>query len=113
MDPPLARNMKIDRGFHHERTGALLCPAGLDWSSAEYIFLRTDMFCHSRLTPCRTKEKLRHGEIMVSGDQWPIFLFSGYNYDPEDPWNGLFRSSLLASVRFSIFLVDQLINWSI
>lgn len=34
--PPLARNIKIDRGFHHDRTGALLCPAGLDWSNAEY-----------------------------------------------------------------------------
>jgi hypothetical protein len=25
----------VDRGFHHERTGALLCPAGLDWSNVE------------------------------------------------------------------------------
>lgn len=32
LDPPLARNVKIGRGFHHESTGALLCPAGLDWS---------------------------------------------------------------------------------
>ena len=30
--PPLNRKIKSDRGFHHERTGALLCPAGLDWS---------------------------------------------------------------------------------
>lgn len=35
--PPLARNVKIDRGFHHERTGALLCPAGLDWSHSEWV----------------------------------------------------------------------------
>ena len=35
LNPPLARNVKSDRGFHHERTGALLCPAGLDWSSTE------------------------------------------------------------------------------
>ena len=33
--PPLARNMKVDRGYNHERTGALLCPAGLDWSNPE------------------------------------------------------------------------------
>jgi hypothetical protein len=32
LDPPLARNIKTDRGFHHDRTGYLLCPAGLDWS---------------------------------------------------------------------------------
>jgi hypothetical protein len=47
------------------------------------------------------KEKLRSGETLVSGDQWPIFLYHGYNYDPEDPWNGLFQSTLLVSVSFS------------
>lgn len=36
LNPPLARNVKMDRGFHHERTGALLCPTGMDWSDAEY-----------------------------------------------------------------------------
>jgi hypothetical protein len=35
LNPPLARNVKIDRGFNHDRTGALLCPAGMDWSSTE------------------------------------------------------------------------------
>jgi hypothetical protein len=35
LNPSLARNVKTDRGFHHERTGALLCPAGLDWSNTE------------------------------------------------------------------------------
>lgn len=33
--PLLARNVKMDRGFHHERTGALLCPVELDWSDPE------------------------------------------------------------------------------
>jgi hypothetical protein len=47
----------------------------------------------------RTKAKLRSGEMAVTGDNWPIFLFNGYNYDPDDPWNGLFRSALLVSVR--------------
>jgi|ERR1700676_2784775 len=37
LNPPLARNIKHDRGFHHEKTGALLCPAGLDWSDAESV----------------------------------------------------------------------------
>ena len=37
LDPPLARNIKMDHGFHHERTGALLCPAGLDWSDVEWV----------------------------------------------------------------------------
>jgi len=35
LDPPIARNNKTDRGFHHECTGALLCPTGLDWSDVE------------------------------------------------------------------------------
>ena len=35
LNPPLTRNVKTDRGFHHERTGALLCPADLDWSNTE------------------------------------------------------------------------------
>jgi hypothetical protein len=41
---------------------------------------------------------------MVSGDQWPIFLYRGCIYDPEDPWNGLFRSSLLISVSLHVSL---------
>ena len=40
LNPPLARSIKMDRGFHHEHTGALLCPAGLDWSDIGYsLFL--------------------------------------------------------------------------
>jgi hypothetical protein len=35
LNPPLARNVKVDRGFHHERTGALLCPIDLDWANQE------------------------------------------------------------------------------
>ena len=37
LNPPLARNVKTDCGFHHERTGSLLCPTGLDWSDREYV----------------------------------------------------------------------------
>ncbi|KAG1784994.1 uncharacterized protein HD556DRAFT_1435288 [Suillus plorans] len=77
--PLLAHNVKIDLGFHHEQTGALLCPAGLDWSHSE------------------TKAKLQNGEIVMTGDQWPLFLYADYYYDPEDSWNGLFRSALLAT----------------
>jgi len=50
------------------------------------------------LTTFRMKEKLQSGEMAVSGDQWPIFLYHGYSYDPEDPWNGLFRGTILVSV---------------
>ncbi|KAG1791229.1 uncharacterized protein HD556DRAFT_1433038 [Suillus plorans] len=75
--PPLSQNIKSNRGFNHEVTGALLCPAGLDWLNAE------------------TKQSLKSGETAVRGDQWPIFLYSGYVYDSEDPWKGLLRSEIL------------------
>jgi len=35
LNPPLARNVKTNHGFHHEHTGALLCPASLDWVNME------------------------------------------------------------------------------
>lgn len=35
LHPPIARNVKVDRGFNHERTGALLCPVGMDWADPE------------------------------------------------------------------------------
>jgi hypothetical protein len=35
--PPLNRKIKTTRGFHHERTGALLCPAGVDWALPQYV----------------------------------------------------------------------------
>ncbi|KAG1718007.1 hypothetical protein EDD22DRAFT_988372 [Suillus occidentalis] len=68
----------IDRGFNHELTGSLLCPAGMDWSDPE------------------TKENLRSGDVLVCRDQWPIFLYAQYIYDPDDPWCGLLRGRLLA-----------------
>jgi hypothetical protein len=113
LNPPLARNVKIDRGFHHDRTGALLCPAGLDWANTEWVPHLNTAY---PLTIPRTKEKLRSGEMVVAGDQWPIFLYSGYNYDPDDPWNGLFRSSLLiyASshqfIRFVMILTNSTVR---
>ena len=33
--PRLSRKHKFDRGFQHEATGALLCPAGVDWNDPE------------------------------------------------------------------------------
>jgi hypothetical protein len=37
LGPPLARNIKADRAFNHDRTGFLLCPAGLDWTNPECV----------------------------------------------------------------------------
>ncbi|KAJ8595139.1 hypothetical protein M405DRAFT_728593 [Rhizopogon salebrosus TDB-379] len=85
IQPPLHRNSKIDRGFNHELTGSLLCPAGLDWNDPQ------------------TKENLRSGEMLVCGDQWPICLYSHHVYDPEDPWHGLLRSRLLVCAYKHVF----------
>ncbi|KAI6018636.1 hypothetical protein BKA83DRAFT_4464947 [Pisolithus microcarpus] len=64
LSPHIPHNVKLGRGFNHEHTGALLCPAG---------------------------------------DQWPVFLYADYSYDPEDPWNGLLQSGLLVSAYKHIF----------
>ena len=45
------------------------------------------------------RDKLKSGEMVVAGDQWPVFLYEGYNYDPENPWTGLLHSTLLVTVR--------------
>ncbi|KAG2114912.1 hypothetical protein BD769DRAFT_1629976 [Suillus cothurnatus] len=39
----------------------------------------------------KTKQGLKSGEIAVRGDQWPMFLYAGNIYDPEEPWKGLLR----------------------
>ncbi|KAG1734250.1 uncharacterized protein EDB91DRAFT_1238450 [Suillus paluster] len=77
--PPLTHNVKLGHSFHHERTGVLLCLAGLDWSNLD-------------------------GEMIVTGDQWPLFLYADYHYDLEDPWNGLFRSALLVCAYKHVFM---------
>jgi len=48
----------------------------------------------------RVKAKLGNGEMIIPGDQWPVFLYAGYNYDQDDPWKGLLRGSILVSVRY-------------
>ena len=32
LNPPLNCRYKHDRGYRHDRTGALLCPTGIDWN---------------------------------------------------------------------------------
>ncbi|KAG2049952.1 hypothetical protein BDR06DRAFT_984193 [Suillus hirtellus] len=83
--PPLPRNSKISWGFNHPLTGRLLCPAELDWDDAD------------------TKQGLQSGELGISGDQWPLFVYANEVFDPEDPWNGLLRSRLLVNAFRHIF----------
>jgi len=37
LNPHIPHNVKVGRGFNHEQTRALLCPAGLDWNNIEYV----------------------------------------------------------------------------
>ena len=37
LNPHIPCNVKSGHGFYHERTGALLCPAGLDWNHSEWV----------------------------------------------------------------------------
>jgi hypothetical protein len=47
----------------------------------------------------RTRGKLENGEIVVTGNDWPLFLYAGESFDEGDPWNGLFRGQILITVR--------------
>lgn len=46
----------------------------------------------------RFKAKLRSGELLVPGDQWPLFIYAGQIFSDEDPWKGLFRSKIMVQV---------------
>ena len=44
------------------------------------------------------RAQLSSGELVVRGDQWPLLMYANQEFDPEDPWNGLFRSRFLVWV---------------
>ena len=69
---------------------------GLTLGTSRRLFSQTR--CNA-LVIVSIKEKLCNNEMIVTGDQWLMFLYHGYNYDQDDPWNGLFQSSILVSVR--------------
>jgi hypothetical protein len=46
----------------------------------------------------RIRGKLVSGEMLVSGDQWPLVVYANLEYDPDDPWSGLFRNQILVWV---------------
>ncbi|KAJ3534587.1 hypothetical protein NMY22_g6866 [Coprinellus aureogranulatus] len=85
LSPPIQRNVKTDRGFHHPRTGELLCPVNLNWNDDK---IRRD---------------LASGQLTPSGDLWPRFIYRSFDYNPKDPWDGLLRSSLLIKAYKHVF----------
>ncbi|KAL4065133.1 hypothetical protein J3A83DRAFT_4360454 [Scleroderma citrinum] len=87
--PHIHHNVKSGCSFNHICTGALLCPAGLNWNKLE------------------THTKLTNGKIQVAGDQWSMFLYANYTYDPEDQWNGLLHSDAFKHIFMLPSSVDQ------
>ncbi|KAF6740839.1 hypothetical protein DFP72DRAFT_1033867 [Ephemerocybe angulata] len=87
LQPSLARNVKIDRGFNHERTGELLCPGGMDWSDPE------------------VKQQLKNREVAIPGNHWPLFVYQNEIYPDSDAksWDGLFRSKILVNAYKHVF----------
>ena len=60
----------------------------------------------------RVHGKLSSGEMTVRGNQWPMLLFVNEEYDPDNPWEGLFRSQLLVWVHnLLIFSGPELIGF--
>ena len=105
---PLSRNVKTNRGFHHPVTGALLCPAGIDWNDAELGPLLHTVFDANLKPLIRVRAKLSSGEMVVPGDQWPLLVYARQEYNPEEPWDGLFRNQLLVWVSMSFISIATL-----
>lgn len=99
--PSLHRRNKSDRGFNHNKTGVLLCPAGLDWNIPEQVSYDV-VLVNTYKSIFRIRHKLRSGELHVRGDQWPSFLYT--SYDPENPWSGLLRNPLLVMVGLPVII---------
>ncbi|KAF7972040.1 hypothetical protein HWV62_19169 [Athelia sp. TMB] len=83
--PPLYRNSKSERGYNHPITGRLLCPAGWDWEDPNVV------------------EGLQSGVTKLLGEHWPVFIYGDNTCNPEDPWKGAFRGSLLVKMYRHIF----------
>jgi hypothetical protein len=56
------------------------------------------MTLNKRIPCISVHAKLASGEMAVAGDQWPMLVYANLQYDPEDPWSGLFRNQILVYV---------------
>ncbi|GBE90064.1 hypothetical protein SCP_1800860 [Sparassis crispa] len=87
---------KPGRGFNHPVTGALLCPAALDYGD-----------------PGVQQALKEHTAVIdsspIDGTHWPTFVYAG-TYNPDLPWVGMLRGSLLTFIH--IFLGPSLANYN-
>jgi len=96
LTPLLTHNVKIDHGFHHGQTGALLCPTNLDWSDIKYVM--SPITIHA---PTVTVWNQRKAQVWRAGDnrRWMATLsLSRLHLQLWWPWKGLFYSLLLVKV---------------
>ncbi|KAH6885043.1 hypothetical protein BKA70DRAFT_1377634 [Coprinopsis sp. MPI-PUGE-AT-0042] len=63
----------------------------------------TDRGYHHQRTAASIREKLRSGELIPTGDHWPVFLFLNHEYHPEDPWRGLLRGPIVVNAYKFVF----------
>jgi hypothetical protein len=96
LTPPLARNVKWIVGI----TMSVPVPsfALQEWTGTMLSMLLNSVSDYLLNLIESIKEQLRGGELVIPGDQWPVFLYANSTFDAEDPWKGVFRSSILVSV---------------
>ena len=71
------------------------------WIGRIMSYVHQSYYCSSAYIHSRIKQQLQNGDLMVAGDHWPLLVYRDHVYDPENPWNGLFRSVILVSVSFT------------
>ncbi|KAH7920737.1 hypothetical protein BV22DRAFT_1107538 [Leucogyrophana mollusca] len=87
LTPPLRPTSKDGRGFAHDVTGKLLCPAEYQWT----------------LDSVKTKIRDRDPDFLVTAYSWPTFLYKDFEYDHTDIELGLLRSSLMVKAFKYLF----------
>ncbi|KAI6151179.1 hypothetical protein BKA82DRAFT_4013723 [Pisolithus tinctorius] len=87
IEPPLCTTTKDERGFVHDVTGKLICPAEFDWD----------------LAIVKDGIQDRNPSYLVTAYSWPLFLYENFEFYSTDAERGLFRSSLLIKAFKFIF----------
>ncbi|KAI6143765.1 hypothetical protein BKA82DRAFT_4331182 [Pisolithus tinctorius] len=64
IEPPLRTTTKDERGFMHDVTGKLICPAEFDWDLA---------IMKDRIRDCNPS-------YLVTAYSWPLFLYENFEY---------------------------------
>ncbi|KAG1865087.1 hypothetical protein C8R48DRAFT_772790 [Suillus tomentosus] len=87
--PPklLRSDDKQSRGFLHDISGKLLCPAEWDWGD--------DIV--------KAGIRDRTSDYIVSENLWPLFLYEGYKVNGNNLEQGLFKSKIMVQAFKAVF----------